>query len=79
MNIKLRKYHNEDLPFLKEILYEAVFWRKGPTTPSFEEGLKLPDVKKAIIDFGTRDGDIAVVASSDDLTLAGAAWLRYWN
>jgi len=79
MNIKLCKYQNSDFPFLKEMLYEAVFWRKGPNTPSFEEGLELPDVKKAIDDFEKRDGDVAVVAFSDDHTPVGAAWLRYWN
>ena len=79
MNIKLFKYQDADFPVMKEMLYEAVFWRKGPTTPSFEQGLALPDVKKAIADFGKRDGDVAVVAFSDDLTPVGAAWLRYWN
>ncbi len=54
MNITLRKYQNKDFSFLKEMLYEAVFWRKGPDTPSFEEVLEMPDVQKAIRAMGSR-------------------------
>ena len=79
MNITLKKFEDTNLSFIEEMLYEAVFWRKGPAVPSFEEGLAMPELKKALEDFGKRSGDIAVTAYLDDLTPVGAAWLRYWK
>ena len=78
MNLLLRKAQHSDLPFLREMLYEAVFWRAGVNKPSFEEGLAYPDVSKSLADWGERDGDTAVVALIDSMPV-GAAWYRYWN
>ena len=78
MIIQLREAQQKDLPFLKEILYEAVFWRASVNKPSFEEGLLLPDVSKSLADWGERAGDAGVVALIDS-TPVGAAWYRYWN
>ena len=78
MNILLRKAQHSDLPFLKEMLYEAVFWRASVNKPSFEEGLAYPEVSRALADWGNRDGDVAVVATIDS-TPIGASWLRYWT
>jgi len=60
------------------MLYEAVFWRATADRPSFEEGLAYPDVRKALADWGKREGDTAVVAVVDS-TPAGAAWYRFWK
>jgi hypothetical protein len=49
MNIILRKSQHADIPFLRKMLYEAVFWRAGANKPSFEEGLAFPDVSKAML------------------------------
>jgi len=78
MNILLRKTEHSDMPFLRTILYEAVFWRESATKPTIEIGLSLPEVSKALDDFGKRDGDIGVVATIDSIPV-GAAWLRYWT
>ena len=36
------------MPFMKEMLYEAVFWRGGPDKPSFKEGLAYSGVMNAL-------------------------------
>jgi ribosomal protein S18 acetylase RimI-like enzyme len=66
------------MPFMKEMLYEAVFWRPNPNKPSFEEGLAAPGVRNALVDWKERDGDIAVIALVDSLP-AGAAWYRFYT
>jgi len=65
------------MPFLREMLYEGVFWRASDNKPSFEEGLAYPDVSKALADWGERDGDTAVVATINSIPV-GAAWYRFW-
>lgn len=78
MNVLLREAQLSDLPFLRKMLYEAVFWRTGAGKPSLEEGLAYPDVSKSLADWGNRDGDTAVVATADSSPV-GAAWYRYWS
>jgi ribosomal protein S18 acetylase RimI-like enzyme len=78
MNIDLRKSQHADIPFLREMLYEAVFWRDSVNKPSFEEGLAYPDVSKSLADWGNRDGDTAVVATTNSVPV-GAAWYRFWT
>jgi GNAT superfamily N-acetyltransferase len=78
MNILLRDSQQSDIPFLRKMLYEAVFWRATINKPSFEEGLAYPDVSKALADWGERDGDTAVVATIKSFPI-GAAWYRYWT
>ncbi len=78
MNILLRESQHSDIPFLRKILYEAVFWRASAIKPSLEQGLAYPDVSKALADWGARDGDIAVVALVNSIP-AGAAWYRYYT
>ena len=78
MNIVLRKSQHADVLFLKEMLYEAVFWRASVNKPSFEDGLAYPDVSKSLADWGERDGDTAVVATINSIPI-GAAWYRFWT
>jgi ribosomal protein S18 acetylase RimI-like enzyme len=78
MNILLRDSQHSDIPFLRKMLYEAVFWRASVNKPSFEEGLAYPEVSKALADWGKRDGDTAVVATSNSIPV-GAAWYRFWT
>ena len=78
MNILLRDSQHSDIPFLRKMLYEAVFWRASVNKPSFEEGLAYPDVSKALADWGKRDGDTAVVATINSIPV-GAAWYRFWT
>ncbi|MCP4141373.1 MAG: GNAT family N-acetyltransferase [Chloroflexi bacterium] len=78
MNPQLRFSHPADLPFMKAMLYEAVFWRDVENRPAYEEALALPDVHKALADWGKREGDTALIATING-TPVGAAWYRYWN
>ena len=78
MTILYRDYQQADLPFLKEMLYEAVFWRSVESRPSFEKGIALPEVKKALSDWAWRAGDTAVIATHNAHPI-GAAWYRFWN
>lgn len=80
MNIRVGEARPSGVPFLRKMLYEAVYWRAiaHGNAPSFEEGLIAPEVKKILADWGERDGDIAVVAFVDSIPV-GAAWYRYWT
>lgn len=80
MNIQLRTSEPSDMPFLREMLYEAVYWRTiaNATNPPFEEGLRAPGVWNALVNWGEREGDIAVVALVDS-DFAGAAWYRFYT
>ena len=78
MIIHLKNSQPADLPFMKEILYEAVFWRVDDKRPSFEEGSAYPGVIKSLADWGEREGDAAVIATINDVPV-GAAWYRYWT
>ena len=63
---------------MREMLYEAVFWRPNPNKPTFEEGLAYPGVSHALVDWGARTGDTAVIALVDSQP-AGAAWYRFYT
>jgi len=76
MILHLRQAQQSDLPFLREMLYEAVYWRDSGNKPAFEEGLAYPDVRKALADWGKRDGDTAVFALVNT-TPVGTAWYRF--
>jgi len=74
-----RKYTSDDYQFLREMLFEAVFWsRMNDDRPSLEEGLSYDYTKHILADFDNRAGDIAVIAESDGIKV-GAAFIRYWN
>ena len=76
--IVFRKATSKDIPFMQEMLYEAVYWRENPNKPSYEESLSTPEMIKVVSDWGNQNGDIAVIASEESVPV-GAAWLRYWN
>lgn len=77
--INCRPYVQDDAQFLREMLFEAVFWsRTDDDRPSLEEGLSYDYTKHVLVDFGSRKGDLAVVAEIDGKKV-GAAFIRYWN
>jgi ribosomal protein S18 acetylase RimI-like enzyme len=80
MTIQLRQSKPSDMPFLREMLYEGVYWRAiaNATNPPLEEGLAPPGVKNALVNWGEREGDLAVVARVDS-HYAGAAWYRFYT
>ena len=76
MSVRVRSSESKDLPFLRQMLYEAAYWRGG-IRPDFEVGLSTPEFRKLLADWG-RDGDLAVVAE-DASQPVGAARLRFWD
>jgi len=75
---RIRRAEPGDLPFLREMLFEAAFWRAGVPRPSIEEGLARPDLVRLLEGWG-RPGDAAVVAEAHTGEPAGAAWYRFWT
>ena len=80
MPLVLRIATHNDLPFLREMLYQAVYWRSIPRNenPPFEEGLGRPGVSCALDGWGNRKGDTGVIASRDAIPV-GAAWYRFYR
>lgn len=80
MKITLRESKQSDIPFLREMLYEGVYWRAiaNDDGPSIDEGLSDPEVMKALANWGERDGDTSVVALVASIPV-GAAWYRFYN
>lgn len=77
-NYRIRLAGAENLPFLREMLYEAAYWRVDRQRPPLEEGLARPDLHKLLHNWG-RPGDTAVIAVDEDNIPLGAAWYRYWT
>lgn len=67
-----------DVSFLREMLYEAAYWRLDGPRPSLAQGLARPDLAHLLAGWG-REGDLALVAESKDAGRVGAAWLRFWT
>ena len=80
MDVFLRRSLRSDISFLRQMLYESVYWRAiaSGTAPPFEEGLADPEVNKSLVDWGEREGDTAVIALVNSVP-AGAAWYRFWS
>jgi RimJ/RimL family protein N-acetyltransferase len=75
---RIRSAGAGDLPFLREMLFEAAFWREGAPRPDLEAGLARPDLAKLLAGWG-RAGDAAVIAESSAGEPVGAAWYRFWS
>lgn len=79
MSITCRPYVQNDFPFMRKMLYEAVFWsRSEDLRPSLKEGLSYDYTKHILKGFGTRKGDLAVIADVSGKR-AGAVFIRYWT
>jgi len=78
MDLRIREASPSDLPFLREMLYEGVFWRIHSDRPSYDEALALPDVRAQLANWGQRHGDTAAVAIVASVPV-GAAWYRFWS
>ncbi len=76
--MRIRLATSDDLPFLREMLYEAVCWRPNQQHPPIEKVLARPELAKLLDGWG-KDGDRAVIAELEDGSSAGAAWYRFWT
>jgi len=76
--VKIRTGDTRDIPFLKEMLFEAAFWRQDQVRPSLEAGLTRSDLVYLLEDWG-REGDTAIIALTQEGHRVGAAWYRFWE
>lgn len=65
---------DRDLPFLRQMLYEAAFWRGTNDAPPIGEALSLSSLRIYVEAWG-RPGDDGLIAQVDDEP-AGAVWVR---
>jgi hypothetical protein len=59
MSYEIRDYRPEDWEFLRDMSYEAAFWRLGVPRPPRDEALSDPDISRYLEGWG-RPGDAAV-------------------
>lgn len=74
----IRRTRADDLPFLREMLFEAAYWRSSRPRPPLEEGLAHPELAKILAGWG-RPGDLGMIATNGQGERIGAAWLRLWT
>ncbi len=74
----IRRVRADDAQFLREMLFEAKYWRSSRPRPELEEGLAPPGLAKVLAAWG-RPGDLAMVATDGRGERIGAAWQRLWT
>ena len=76
-NVTFRKADPGDEPFLRDMLYFALFVPAGAAPPD-RSVVAQPELARYVRGWGRRgdDGCIAVTSSGDPV---GAAWLRLWS
>ncbi|HEY3254093.1 MAG TPA: GNAT family N-acetyltransferase [Polyangiaceae bacterium] len=74
----IRRTRPEDAEFLREMLYEATYWRVAGARPTFEEAIARPELSK-VLDAWGRPGDLGMVATDGQGERIGAAWMRLWT
>jgi RimJ/RimL family protein N-acetyltransferase len=71
----LRFAHQDDLPFLKWMLYEACYPEGCGERPPFEKGINDPIVAN-YLDGWVREGDAGLIVATEAGGPMGAAWYR---
>ncbi|MEO8905702.1 MAG: GNAT family N-acetyltransferase [Polyangiaceae bacterium] len=74
----IRRTRADDAQFLREMLFEAAYWRSTRARPSLEDGLAPPELAKVLAGWG-RPGDLGMVATDGQGERIGAAWMRRWT
>jgi len=76
-NIIIREIKNEEIHFMREMLYTAIFVAEGQ--PKFPKSiLERPDMLRYIANWGTLSNDLALVAVFNN-ELIGAIWGRTFS
>lgn len=73
----IRFANQDDLPFLKWMLYEAAYPETGKRPP-FEKGISDPDVA-VYLDGWVRKGDAGLIVATEVGGPLGAAWYRLFT
>ncbi|NQU87248.1 MAG: GNAT family N-acetyltransferase [Mariniphaga sp.] len=76
MSIKFTEAAKKDLPFLRDMLYEAIFVAEGED-PYPRKILDLPAISK-YIDNWKKEGDIGILAYLNNIAI-GAIWGRIFS
>lgn len=74
MDFSVRKFVEKDIPFLWEMLYQAIYTPEGQQSPT-RDILKDPKIEKYLKDWG-RTHDHALIASNLQGNPIGAIWIR---
>lgn len=74
MKEEIRTLKNDEIPLLKEFLFEAIFIPEGVTPPP-KDIVEKPELRVYTEDFGERRGDNCLVAVIDS-QIVGAVWTR---
>ncbi|WP_180968109.1 GNAT family N-acetyltransferase [Cytobacillus massiliigabonensis] len=74
---KIRTETEQDIDFLWEMLYQAIFIAEGEVQPS-REILNQPELVKYVSNWG-RKGDKALIATDSSETPVGAIWIRLFD
>ena len=77
VTVAIRELEEADLPFLREMLYQALMWRPDGERYPFEPLLEHPEVIRYHEGWG-RAGDVALVAE-DDAQAVGCVWFRLFT
>ena len=67
-----------DLSFLREMLYEAVFWNRPENRPPMEDIFSIPEISKILENWG-REKDFSLIAVDDQNRKIGGEWYRFWT
>ena len=75
----IRLANQDDLPFLREMIYEAACWDEEGVRRSMEEVFQRPKTAAYVEDW-VRPGDAGLIAAEDEtLRPLGAAWYRLFT
>ena len=77
MNYIIREIRDTEIEILEEFLYEAIYIPAGVLPPS-KTIINQPELQVYIMDFGTKTGDIGLVAEVEG-KIIGAVWVRIMN
>jgi GNAT superfamily N-acetyltransferase len=74
---EIRELRDDELDFLREMLYAALAWRQDTSIPPIDFVLAHPQVVIFHRDWG-REGDVALVAEEDGRPV-GVVWYRFFT
>ena len=76
-HINIREGTINDLPFLKQMLYEAVFWDPDEKRKPIGELFDVPEIANLLNQWKKRKGDFAFIAENEQNEAVAAVWYRF--